>query len=153
MDESCYDPAVDDLFRSVKRSNRRTAHRGNGLDFDQDVFGEGFDGYAGACGLRGEIGSVDGVECRKIVHVGGPVVDVEFDGTHLPKIKDALILDNPNDQRVMEVASHLGDNTVRCIMLQSSDGLYKGMKVVSTGSPIKVPVGKKTLGRLFNVTG
>lgn len=89
----------------------------------------------------------------KIVHVGGPVVDVEFDGTHLPKIKDALILDKPNDQRVMEVASHLGDNTVRCIMLQSSDGLYKGMKVVSTGSPIKVPVGKKTLGRLFNVTG
>ena len=89
----------------------------------------------------------------KIVHIGGPVVDVEFDGTHLPKIKDALILDKPNDQRVMEVASHLGDNTVRCIMLQSSDGLYKGMKVVSTGSPIKVPVGKKTLGRLFNVTG
>lgn len=88
----------------------------------------------------------------KIVQVMGPVVDVEFDGS-LPKIKEALEVLNDEKTAVMEVAQHIGDNTVRCIMLAASDGLYKGMTVTATGSAIKVPVGKQTLGRLFNVAG
>ena len=89
----------------------------------------------------------------KIVAVSGPVVDVEFENGCLPKIKDALIVNNDGKECTMEVSKHLGKNTVRCIMLSSSDGLYKGMEVEATGDGIKVPVGKKTLGRLFNVTG
>lgn len=92
-------------------------------------------------------------EYGKIVQVSGPVVDVEFDNGALPRIKDALIVENNGCKCTMEVSQHLGGNTVRCIMLSSSDGLYKGMKVLSTGEAIKVPVGGKTLGRLFNVTG
>lgn len=88
----------------------------------------------------------------KIVQVMGPVVDVEFDGT-LPKIKDALEVINNGKKAVMEVAQHIGENTVRCIMLAASDGLYKDMQVAATGSSIKVPIGEKTLGRLFNVVG
>lgn len=88
----------------------------------------------------------------KIVQVMGPVVDVEFDGT-LPKIKDALEVTNNGKKAVMEVAQHIGANTVRCIMLAASDGLYKDMQVAATGSSIKVPIGEKTLGRLFNVVG
>lgn len=88
----------------------------------------------------------------KIVQVMGPVVDVEFDGT-LPKIKDALEVINNGKKAVMEVAQHIGSNTVRCIMLAASDGLYKDMQVAATGSSIKVPIGEKTLGRLFNVVG
>lgn len=89
----------------------------------------------------------------KIVQIMGPVVDVEFDNNDLPYIKDALEVNNNGKKLVMEVAQHIGNNTVRCIMLASSDGLYKDMAVTATGSGITVPVGKKTLGRLFNVLG
>ena len=89
----------------------------------------------------------------KIVQVLGPVVDVEFKDNNLPFIKDALVVYNNGKKCVMEVAQHIGNNTVRCIMLASSDGLCRDMEVVATGSGIKVPVGKKTLGRLFNVLG
>ncbi len=89
----------------------------------------------------------------KIVQVSGPVVDVEFESGVLPRIKDALTVENNGKKNTMEVSQHLGKNVVRCIMLSSSEGLYKGMEVTATGSPIKVPVGDKTLGRLFNVTG
>ena len=89
----------------------------------------------------------------KIVQVSGPVVDVEFESGVLPRIKDALTVKNNGVKNTMEVSQHLGKNVVRCIMLSSSEGLYKGMEVTATGSPIKVPVGDKTLGRLFNVTG
>lgn len=89
----------------------------------------------------------------KIVQISGPVVDVEFENGSLPKIKDALIVENNGKKCTMEVSQHLGKNTVRCIMLSSSDGLYKGLEVTATGDGIKVPVGQKTLGRLFNVTG
>ena len=89
----------------------------------------------------------------KIVQVLGPVVDVEFEDNNLPFIKDALVVDNSGKKCVMEVAQHIGNNTVRCIMLASSDGLCRDMEVVATGSGIKVPVGKETLGRLFNVLG
>ena len=88
----------------------------------------------------------------KITQVMGPVVDVQFDGD-LPKIKEALEVQNNGRRAVMEVAQHIGSNTVRCIMLAASEGLYKEMQVVATGDSIKVPVGEKTLGRLFNVVG
>ena len=88
----------------------------------------------------------------KITQVMGPVVDVEFEG-RLPKIKEALWVENEGKRVVMEVSQHLGENAVRCIMLASSEGLYKDMQVLATGEAISVPVGEKTLGRLFNVVG
>ena len=90
----------------------------------------------------------------KIIQVMGPVVDVEFKSKEeLPYIKDALEVQNGDKRCVMEVAQHIGNNIARCIMLASSDGLCKDMEVTATGSGIKVPVGKETLGRLFNVLG
>ena len=90
----------------------------------------------------------------KLVQVLGPVVDVEFEeGVELPCIKDALEVDNDGKRCVMEVSQHLGNNTVRCIMLASSEGLCRDMEVTATGSGIRVPVGEQTLGRLFNVLG
>ena len=89
----------------------------------------------------------------RIVQVMGPVIDVEFENGDLPMIKDALEVMNGNKKFVMEVAQHMGNNIVRCIMLASSEGLHKDMEVTATGSGIKVPVGPKTLGRLFNVLG
>ena len=83
----------------------------------------------------------------------GPVVDVEFENQDLPYIKDALTVELNGKKLVMEVAQHIGNNTVRCIMLASSDGLCKDMEVTATGAGISVPVGKETLGRLFNVLG
>ncbi len=88
----------------------------------------------------------------KIVQVMGPVVDVHFDG-RLPKIKEALEVQLGGKKAVMEVAQHIGENRVRCIMLAASDGLYRDMQVAATGDAIRVPVGEKTLGRLFNVVG
>ena len=89
----------------------------------------------------------------KIVQVMGPVVDVEFTDQNLPSIKDALTVELNGEKRVMEVAQHIGNHTVRCIMLASSDGLSKDMEVTATGAGISVPVGRGTLGRLFNVLG
>ncbi|MBR6222411.1 MAG: F0F1 ATP synthase subunit beta [Lachnospiraceae bacterium] len=89
----------------------------------------------------------------KIVQVSGPVVDVEFDNGNLPSIKDALYVELDGKKRVMEVAQHIGGRVVRCIMLAASEGLYKDMEVHATGAGISVPVGERTLGRLFNVLG
>lgn len=90
----------------------------------------------------------------KIIRVLGPVVDVEFpDSSDLPYIQDALTVDNGGKTGVMEVSQHTGESVVRCIMLTESEGLHKDMKVTGAGGPIKVPVGQKTLGRLFNVFG
>ena len=89
----------------------------------------------------------------RIVQVMGPVVDVEFPDSDLPHIDDALEVYNNNKKSVMEVAQHIGENTVRCIMLAASEGLSKDMTVHPTGGPIQVPVGDDVLGRLFNVTG
>ena len=83
----------------------------------------------------------------------GPVVDVIFEDGELPFIKDALEVENNGKKCIMEVASHLGNNEVRCLMLAASEGLHKDMEVTATGAGIKVPVGEKTLGRLFNVLG
>lgn len=90
----------------------------------------------------------------KIVSVAGPVVDVAFESTdQLPNIRDALTVQNNDKTCVMEVAQDRGNNVVRCIMLAASEGLKKGMEVVSEGKPITVPVGEQTLGRMFNVLG
>ena len=89
----------------------------------------------------------------KIVQVMGPVVDVVFEDGNLPEIKDALEVENNGKRCVMEVSHHLGNNMVRCIMLNASEGLQRDREVIATGSGIKVPVGDKTLGRLFNVLG
>lgn len=83
----------------------------------------------------------------------GPVVDVEFEDENLPAIRDALEVLNGDKKSVMEVAQHIGNNTVRCIMLASSEGLHRDMEVTATGAGIKTPVGEQTLGRLFNVLG
>ena len=89
----------------------------------------------------------------KIVQVMGPVVDVVFEDGDLPDIKDALEVDNNGKKCIMEVAQHLGNNEVRCLMLAASEGLCKDMEVTATGAGIQVPVGEQTLGRLFNVLG
>jgi len=87
----------------------------------------------------------------KIVQIIGPVIDVEFDGEALPNIYDALIVDDAN--LTLEVQQQIGDGVVRAIAMGPSDGLKRGMSVTNTGEPIAVPVGKATLGRIFDVLG
>ncbi len=94
----------------------------------------------------------------KVIQVIGPVVDVEFEPGELPEIMNALFITNPaiNDQPdnlVCEVAQHLGDNVVRTIAMDQTDGLVRGMQATDTGAPISVPVGKAALGRIINVVG
>ena len=88
----------------------------------------------------------------KIRQVTGAVVDVQFDG-HLPAILNALETDNHGTRLVLEVAQHLGENTVRTIAMDSTEGLVRGQPVTDTGNPIEVPVGEATLGRIMNVVG
>ncbi len=88
-----------------------------------------------------------------IQQVMGPVVDVSFEEGNLPHIRDALEVADRKEKTVMEVSQHVGGNIVRCIMLTASEGLARGMEVIPTGGPIRVPVGEQTLGRLFNVFG
>ena len=89
----------------------------------------------------------------KIIQVIGPVVDVRFDEGKLPKILNALDIQNGDKKVVVEVFQHIGNNDARCIAMSSTDGLVRGMNVVDTGRAINVPVGKETLGRIFNVLG
>ena len=94
----------------------------------------------------------------RIVQVIGPVVDVEFGDSELPEINTALRISNPAiDDRplnlTVEVAQHMGERTVRCIAMDTTDGLVRGMPVVNTGAPIMMPVGKEVLGRILNVVG
>ena len=88
----------------------------------------------------------------KITQVMGAVVDVQFD-SHLPEILNALETENEGHRLILEVAQHLGENTVRTIAMDSSEGLVRGSEVEDTGSPISVPVGNPTLGRILNVVG
>ena len=81
----------------------------------------------------------------KVTQVIGPVVDVKFDEGHLPEIHNALTIDMGNRVLTVEVAQHIGDNTVRCIAMSSTDGLKRNIDVLDTGAPISVPVGKETL--------
>ena len=94
----------------------------------------------------------------KVLQVIGPVVDVEFDAGNLPNIMSALMISNPAisdeaDNLVVEVAQHLGDNVCRCVAMDQTDGLVRGMEVRDTGSPITIPVGEPALGRIMNVVG
>ncbi|MDX1924412.1 MAG: F0F1 ATP synthase subunit beta [Rickettsiaceae bacterium] len=89
----------------------------------------------------------------KISQIVSAVVDVTFDSGVMPKILNALICKDGKRKIVLEVAQHIGDNAVRCIAMDSTDGLKRGLEVEDTEAPIKVPVGKKTLGRILNVIG
>ena len=90
----------------------------------------------------------------KITQVIGAVLDIRFSGNELPEINDAVEIPLKNGEKlVVEVAQHLGDDTVRCIAMGTTDGLVRGMEAKATGGPISVPVGEETLGRIFNVLG
>src|SRR3990170_1649094 len=93
-----------------------------------------------------------------IVQVIGPVVDLRFEAGQLPALYNAIKLTNPSisdkeGNLTVEVALHLGDNIVRAIAMDSTDGLVRGMEATDTGGPITIPVGPETLGRLMNVIG
>jgi F-type H+-transporting ATPase subunit beta len=94
----------------------------------------------------------------KVIQIIGPVIDVEFEPGELPEIYNALRITNPSisdkeGNLVVEVAQHVGENTVRCIAMDTTDGLIRGMKAVDTGEPITMPVGREVLGRVLNVIG
>jgi F-type H+-transporting ATPase subunit beta len=94
----------------------------------------------------------------RIVQVIGPVVDVAFDSAELPEINTALLITNAaidkrQDNLTVEVASHLGEHMVRCVAMDTTDGLTRGQSVKNTGAPISMPVGAGVLGRILNVIG
>ncbi|TCK87900.1 F-type H+-transporting ATPase subunit beta [Natranaerovirga hydrolytica] len=90
----------------------------------------------------------------KITQIIGAVLDIKFSQSELPALKNAVEIPLKNEEKlIVEVAQHLGDDTVRCIAMGGTDGLVRGMEAMDTGDPISVPVGEKTLGRIFNVTG
>ena len=89
----------------------------------------------------------------KVVQIIGAVVDIAFEKDHLPNLLNAIEIDNNGEKLVCEVAQHIGDDVVRCIAMSSTDGLVRGIDAVDTGSPITVPVGRGTLGRIFNILG
>ena len=89
----------------------------------------------------------------KIIRVAGPVVDVQFTAGRLPALQEALTVTAEGTERTMEVAQHVNESTVRCIMLSASEGLGKGMEVTATGHGLNAPVGEGTLGRMFDPLG
>lgn len=90
----------------------------------------------------------------KIIQIIGPVLDIRFDNDKLPNLNGAISIEKEDKTTlVVEVAQHIGDDTVRCIAMDSTDGLVRGMKAIDLHGPISVPVGKETLGRMFNVLG
>lgn len=89
----------------------------------------------------------------KIVQVIGPVVDIRFNQGNLPELLNAIEIEKGDEKIIVEVAQHVGDDTVRCVSMDSTDGLIRGMNGRNTGKSITIPVGKETLGRLFNVLG
>lgn len=89
----------------------------------------------------------------KVVQIIGPVLDIRFKQNSLPNLLNAIKIDLNGKPLIAEVSQHIGDDIVRCISMSSTDGLVRGAEAIDTGSPIKVPVGDKTLGRLFNVLG
>jgi len=95
----------------------------------------------------------NGSNVGRIVQVMGPVVDVQFSSEHLPEILNAIEVETGDGQLVLEVAQMLGNDVVRCVALDSTDGLVRGMPAVDTGGPIRVPVGEATLGRVFDLLG
>ena len=89
----------------------------------------------------------------RVVQIIGPVLDIRFENGHLPDLLNAIEIEKEKGKLVCEVAQQLGDDVVRCIAMSSTDGMVRGMEAVDTGTGIKVPVGKETLGRVFNLLG
>ena len=89
----------------------------------------------------------------KVVQIIGPVLDIKFEKDCLPNLLNAIELEKDGNKIIVEVAQHIGDDVVRCISMSSTDGLTRGINAVDTGSPITVPVGEQTLGRIFNLLG
>lgn len=89
----------------------------------------------------------------RLVQIIGPVVDIKFSSENLPALQSAIVIEGNGHKVTVEVAQHTGDDTVRCVAMSSTDGLVRGMDAVDTGAPITVPVGRATLGRIFNVLG
>ncbi len=89
----------------------------------------------------------------ELIRITGPVLDVKFHDGHLPEIYNALVIKLKEREVWLEVAMHIGDNTVRCIALHATEGLFCGLAVINTGDKIKVPVGKESIGRVINVIG
>ncbi|NFV13665.1 F0F1 ATP synthase subunit beta [Clostridium sporogenes] len=89
----------------------------------------------------------------KVIQIIGPVIDIKFDSENLPDLFNALEINAGDRKIIAEVEQHVGDDTVRAIAMEGTEGLKRGMKVLDTGSPVSVPVGKEVLGRLFNVLG
>jgi F-type H+-transporting ATPase subunit beta len=96
-----------------------------------------------------------GKNVGRIIQVIGPTLDVRFDPQHLPAINSALLIEDAEKgiHLTVEVALHIGDEVVRCVAMASTDGLVRGMAAIDTGGPISVPVGRQTLGRVFNLLG
>lgn len=89
----------------------------------------------------------------KVTQIMGPVLDIKFPKGHLPSLLNAIHIKNGDNTITLEVAQHIGDDVVRCISMHSTDGLARGMDALDTGAPISVPVGDKTVGRMFNLLG
>ena len=94
-----------------------------------------------------------GKNIGKVVQIIGPVLDIKFEGGHLPNLLNAIEIEYDGRRVVCEVATQLGDDTVRCIAMSSTDGMPRGIEALDTGTGITVPVGKETLGRIFNLLG
>lgn len=94
-----------------------------------------------------------GKNVGKVVQIIGAVLDIRFQPDNLPQLLNAIEIYNNGEKLVVEVAQHIGNDTVRCIAMGSTDGLVRGLEAIDTRSPIKVPVGRKTLGRIFNLLG
>lgn len=104
---------------------------------------------------RNEIDIINNIKSSEgiLFQIFGPVVDVKFDHNNMPKINDALIIENKGKKIILEVALLEGDDVARCISMGPTEGLYRGMKVINTNHPIMTPIGKGVLGRMFNVVG
>ncbi|WMJ21821.1 F0F1 ATP synthase subunit beta [Paludicola sp. MB14-C6] len=89
----------------------------------------------------------------KVVQIIGPVLDIKFEKNCLPNLLNSIEIEHNGNKIIVEVAQHIGDDVVRCIAMSSTDGLVRGMNAIDTGSPITVPVGEQTLGRIFNLLG
>src|SRR4030095_14289605 len=104
-------------------------------------------------------GKMPGAKIGRVVQVLAPVLDVEFPEGHLPEIHNAVVVQDDGKETgvpidvIAEVAQHLGENRVRCVSMKPTDGMARGMKAIDPGSPISMPVGDQTLGRILNVVG